>query len=314
MKKIIALVSLLSFIHIAATTPVFYVSPQQISAGFTASLAGTYVLTDNATLSSTLSLNADNVIFDFNGKTITADANPKKLLHVGSFNNIAVKNGTLDGALLESGKGIYVDVSSSNVSISNMTITRVQDDDGNGTGIYVDAGSTAVRIDGCSIIYSGTGLVFDGGSKGWVTNCDASFNAGEGFSFINSCTAFINNCIANNNDGIGFYVDSTSEVVLKNSSAELNADYGFSVASTTSQLRGNIAFGNGGRVSCSTSDNNYYMAIAAFPVPGCTNCVAFTQIFNGYQEGVGAILEAWFDNISIIPGSSVCDLLGMTGG
>ncbi len=295
LKKLLSLGCLLG-IGSATATPLFYVSPQEIASGATFSQPGKYILTDDATVTGALNITGTNVIFDLNGKTVTAGSALTFLVVVTSSNTV-IKNGVLDGGGLTGAlTGIVTEpIAINNILLSGLNLVNFLNPPG--IGINVQSNNTAVRIDGCQVLTSGNGIIFNSGDKGWITNCECSFNANVGFDFMSSYSSFVSNCVANSNGGVGFNVEGTSVVTIKNSSAEENGNWGFSVANTDSQLRGNIAFGNNGIAALGfvplEADNNYNLSFLLV--------LGYTPVVNGTQQAAGLVIDPVIDNISIRP-------------
>ncbi len=292
-KRIVQFFALSASTIALATSPkVFYVNPSQISGGYTFSNPGTYVLTDDAIVTSSISLSAD-VIFDLNGKTLTADSTftPATALVLLNGNNTAVKNGLLDGGNPTSYAMFGVETAGGiiNASVSGVTVVNVSTNN-KSIGIFVSgSGSTGVRIDACEVINSFSGLVVGNTDSCWVTNTECSFNMADGFDFGraggSTGRCFVSNCVANGNIAIGFNILFNSIVSVKNCSAEDNSSWGFqlSAANTTSQFRGNIAYGNGG----TGADKNY------------SGSIGFIAVSNTSVIPENETLNLGFNNISI---------------
>ncbi|MEX0672180.1 MAG: hypothetical protein WD068_02380, partial [Candidatus Babeliales bacterium] len=89
--------------------------------GITLSVPGTYILANNFTLTSPISITGDTISFDLNGFTISGAGTPgaDSLVNVTSVNNVTIKNGTVkngprSGILLTSASEVTVENVSSN--------------------------------------------------------------------------------------------------------------------------------------------------------------------------------------------------------
>ncbi len=237
-KKIVQLIALsATTIVLAEVNPVYYLCQKQIVNGFTMSNPGTYVLTDDATITGALNITGTNVIFDMNGKTITDNTGVTVFSLTGK--NITVQNGTISGMAPNGGTTIGVLITHGPVaSINGIDFINCF----YGVNVSGVTGATEVTIRNCTADSCENAFYLNSDTEARIEACSVD-SCANGFTFASSTKAWVNNCVAN--FGItGFFVNASSSVVVQNCKAYMNSSVNFqSDASYSSALfLGNIAF------------------------------------------------------------------------
>lgn len=177
---------------------------------------GNVQLSDDITLTGTLSINNKKLSIDLNGHTITA-ANNQRAFNISNDGTLEIKDSV--------GKGIIQ---------GNGTVT------GHGGAIYMEGSGSALTISGGTIqgftaSTSGGGVYMSGGTfnmtGGAIENCTASEGAGVKMypdsgntcTFTMSDSAEIKNC---SNDGVSIARSGTSKFIMSGGTIDNNKGYG----------------------------------------------------------------------------------------
>ena len=201
-------------------------------------------MSDDITLTGTLSINNKKLSIDLNGHTITA-ANNQRAFNISNDGTLEIKDSVGNGIIQGNG-----------------TVT------GHGGAIYMEGSGSALTISGGTIqgftaSTSGGGVYMSGGTfnmtGGAIENCTASEGAGVKMypdsgntcTFTMSDSAEIKNC---SNDGVSIAWSGTSKFIMNGGTIDNNKGYGLwtSARSNTEILL------NGGTI---TNSERYDMVI-----------------------------------------------------
>lgn len=207
---------------------------------------GNVQLSDNITLTGTLSINNNKKLsIDLNGHTITA-ANNQRAFNISNGGKLEIKdsvgNGIIqgNGTVTGSGGAIYMEGSGSALTISGGTIQGFTVS-AHGGGVYMSGGAftmTGGKIYNCSSSgtdFSGGGVCMAEGtfdmSGGSIENCTAHEGAGvkmypdsgKTCTFTMSGSAEIKNC---SNDGVSIAWSGTSKFIMSGGTIYNNKGYG----------------------------------------------------------------------------------------
>lgn len=201
-------------------------------------------MSDDITLTGTLSINNKKLSIDLNGHTITA-ANNQRAFNISNDGTLEIKDSVGNGIIQGNG-----------------TVT------GHGGAIYMEGSGSALTISGGTIqgftaSTSGGGVYMSGGTfnmtGGAIENCTASEGAGVKMypgsgntcTFTMSGSAEIKNC---SNDGVSIAWSGTSKFIMNGGTIDNNKGYGLwtSSGSNTEILL------NGGTI---TNSERYDMVI-----------------------------------------------------
>lgn len=201
-------------------------------------------MSDDITLTGTLSINNKKLSIDLNGHTITA-ANNQRAFNISNDGTLEIKDSVGNGIIQGNG-----------------TVT------GHGGAIYMEGSGSALTISGGTIqgftaSTSGGGVYMSGGTfnmtGGAIENCTASEGAGVKMypdsgntcTFTMSDSAEIKNC---SNDGVSIAWSGTSKFIMNGGTIDNNKGYGLwtSSGSNTEILL------NGGTI---TNSERYDMVI-----------------------------------------------------
>jgi parallel beta-helix repeat protein len=163
------------------------------SAPFTISAPGSYYLTTNLTGASSvngITISSGNVTLDLNGFVLQGVAGSWDGVHVGTYTNITVRNGTITG-------WGYDGVDADNGSLLNVVFERLTVSANGSYGIDTAAGS--VVRDCCSVSNHLDGIYCDGGL---VSGCVSRNNGGSGI-YVYYC--IVRDCQVENNSSSGIY-------------------------------------------------------------------------------------------------------------
>lgn len=207
---------------------------------------GNVQLSDDITLTGTLSINNKKLSIDLNGHTITA-ANNQRAFNISNDSTLEIKdsvgNGIIQGNGTVTGHGgaIYMDGSGSALTISGGTIQGFTVS-AHGGGVYM-SGSTFTMTGGKIYNCSSSGTNFSGGgvymaegtfdmSGGSIENCTAHEGAGVEMypdsenttcTFTMSGSAEIKNC---SNDGVSIAHSGTSKFTMSGGTIDNNKGRG----------------------------------------------------------------------------------------
>ena len=173
-------------------------------------------MSDDITLTGTLSINNKKLSIDLNGHTITA-ANNQRAFNISNDGTLEIKDSVGNGIIQGNG-----------------TVT------GHGGAIYMEGSGSALTISGGTIqgftaSTSGGGVYMSGGTfnmtGGAIENCTASEGAGVKMypDSVNTCTftmsdsAEIKNC---SNDGVSIAWSGTSKFIMSGGTIDNNKGYG----------------------------------------------------------------------------------------
>jgi len=173
-------------------------------------------LSDDITLTGTLSINNKKLSIDLNGHTITA-ANNQRAFNISNDGTLEIKDSVGNGIIQGNG-----------------TVT------GHGGAIYMEGSGSALTISGGTIqgftaSTSGGGVYMSGGTfnmtGGAIENCTASEGAGVKMypdsgntcTFTMSDSAEIKNC---SNDGVSIAWSGTSKFIMSGGTIDNNKGYG----------------------------------------------------------------------------------------
>lgn len=233
MKKIISLILLLtsfSFLQTASygnSKLVTYfgksnfmaIGSTTLDATFTISTPGVYVLTENITSAVTsnqiIHINADNVVVDLNGFTITGQSasNMNGIEVATGKNNIEIRNGTVYSV---GNSGIFVNESAHNIKISNVTCNSCNLNNGaTSAGIYLN-GSSGTEIAHCAIDNCITFSVVPQAADAYGIYASSTQNL-----TINNCRAENIRNIGNSYTATGYYVENSTYPTITHSNAYL---------------------------------------------------------------------------------------------
>lgn len=206
---------------------------------------GNVQLSDDITLTGTLSINNKKLSIDLNGHTITA-ANNQRAFNISNDGTLEIKdsvgNGIIQGNGTVTGHGgaIYMEGSGSALTISGGTIQDFTVS-AHGGGVYMSGGTftmTGGKIYNCSSSgtdLSGGGVYMAEGtfdmSGGSIENCTAHEGAGVKMypdsgntcTFTMSGSAEIKNC---SNDGVSIAWSGTSKFIMSGGAIDNNKGYG----------------------------------------------------------------------------------------
>lgn len=177
---------------------------------------GNVQLSDDITLTGTLSINNKKLSIDLNGHTITA-ANNQRAFNISNDGTLEIKDSVGNGIIQGNG-----------------TVT------GHGGAIYMEGSGSALTISGGTIqgftaSTSGGGVYMSGGTfnmtGGAIENCTASEGAGVKMypdsgntcTFTMSDSAEIKNC---SNDGVSIAWSGTSKFIMSGGTIDNNKGYG----------------------------------------------------------------------------------------
>ena len=177
---------------------------------------GNVQLSDDITLTGTLSINNKKLSIDLNGHTITA-ANNQRAFNISNDGTLEIKDSVGNGIIQGNG-----------------TVT------GHGGAIYMEGSRSALTISGGTIqgftaSTSGGGVYMSGGTfnmtGGAIENCTASEGAGVKMypdsgntcTFTMSDSAEIKNC---SNDGVSIAWSGTSKFIMSGGTIDNNKGYG----------------------------------------------------------------------------------------
>jgi hypothetical protein len=177
---------------------------------------GNVQLSDDITLTGTLSINNKKLSIDLNGHTITA-ANNQRTFNISNDGTLEIKDSVGNGIIQGNG-----------------TVT------GHGGAIYMEGSGSALTISGGTIqgftaSTSGGGVYMSGGTfnmtGGAIENCTASEGAGVKMypdsgntcTFTMSDSAEIKNC---SNDGVSIAWSGTSKFIMSGGTIDNNKGYG----------------------------------------------------------------------------------------
>lgn len=173
-------------------------------------------MSDDITLTDTLSINNKKLSIDLNGHTITA-ANNQRAFHISNDGTLEIKDSVGNGIIQGNG-----------------TVT------GHGGAIYMEGSGSALTISGGTIqgftaSTSGGGVYMSGGTfnmtGGAIENCTAPEGAGVKMypdsgntcTFTMSDSAEIKNC---SNDGVSIAWSGTSKFIMSGGAIDNNKGYG----------------------------------------------------------------------------------------
>jgi len=247
---------------------------------YTISNSGVYCLAEPIT--GKIQINANNVVLDLNGKTMTSSSD--NCVEVNGTSNALIKNGSVIAA---SNNGIAVLSGSNQVTIKNVTSY------GSAVGINATS-STNVYVDSCDLIASDTGMMFDTVSRGQVNNTTASDSM-----------------------YIGFLLDASSKNLLKSCHA-LNT--GQALADLTADIYGFFSTDGSSNIFCEcVAQNTLALTVtgvtnvtAGFALTGtesnseiskCTSSIIQTSE-NGFAIPYGIQLQYSFDTLTTITGGN----------
>lgn len=237
---------------------------------------GNVQLSDNITLTGTLSINNKKLSIDLNGHTITA-ANNQRAFNISNGGKLEIKdsvgNGIIqgNGTVTGSGGAIYMKGSGSALTISGGTIQGFTVS-AHGGGVYMSGGAftmTGGKIYNCSSSgtdFSGGGVCMAEGtfdmSGGSIENCTAHEGAGvkmypdsgKTCTFTMSGSAEIKNC---SNDGVSIAWSGTSRFIMSGGTIDNNKGYGLWTSARSNTGNTEILL-SGGTI---TNNEDYDMVI-----------------------------------------------------
>lgn len=284
--RVVAVLLLASFS--AHGTPITFIFPSQITAGsFTISSAGSYLLVDDVTFSpaasaTAITISADNVTIDLNGKKIiggNTNANIGISLPASRV-NVLVQNGIIDNF---TGFGFKADLGTSytNVNLTNVTVKS-----GATTAIgisYANANNCTVR--GCNSLGGSEGISLSACARFQILDSVFNNNIDIGIDAFNSRTFVINNCTGNrmvSNGALGLLVDTCNDFTITNCFFNGNISTGSIIGlggqifTSNSVVITNCEFCNNSNANTVTSND-----AAGLDVQASTGVVVKNCLFNG---------------------------------
>lgn len=220
------------------------------SATFTISSSGSYVLTDNVTMSANvncITITSSDVTLDLNGHTITGNASVYNGIDGSAMSRIQVVNGTVRNF---GSRGILLG--------SQCRIRDVMVESSGDNGIETDDGSHIFRA--TAVSNSGNGIKT--GEECLIESCTAKSNGSKGgkagiytdaFSTIKDCVSNSNSNTTNTNvDSYGIYAGAGSEILN-------NTCFGNNNSTT---YNGGKAYGIYSSAGCIVKNNACYQNLA----------------------------------------------------
>lgn len=262
-------------------------------------------MSDDITLTDTLSINNKKLSIDLNGHTITA-ANNQRAFNISNDGTLEIKDSVGNGIIQGNG-----------------TVT------GHGGAIYMEGSGSALTISGGTIqgftaSTSGGGVYMSGGTfnmtGGAIENCTASEGAGVKMypdsgntcTFTMSDSAEIKNC---SNDGVSIAWSGTSKFIMSGGTIDNNKGYGL----WTSAYSNTEILLSGGTI---TNSERYDMVILQGVQLHVNNATVSGKIrnlgtitgtenaeFTGtvVNESVGKIVSGKFERIEDASATGVCN-------
>ncbi len=189
--------------------PVTFISPDQISSGgFTISSPGLYVLTDDVVYSiasgTAITITANNVTLDLNGKTIIASNGADRGFFLsGARSNVSIRNGALNGF---DSVGIRVDTGANYIELRDLKIA----DNAVVASIGIVFGGTSLStvrttncvIDNCQTSSFGVGMIAFATDNLKISNSTFNNNIQSGINGVDCKSWEITNCQASG-QGVG---------------------------------------------------------------------------------------------------------------
>jgi parallel beta-helix repeat protein len=204
---------------------------------------GVYVLASDLSCpgGTAITVAADNVVFNLNGRTLTGDGDGVGVSAEGSeadpITGLRVENGTVRGFF----DGVRVG-NAPGARVANVTATGNDDD---GIEVYASPGA---RIEGNTLTGNGFGLLVDGCEGGCRIAGNRVADNGRGILIRDATGARIegNTATGNGSDGIALSGDASTGNQVRGNTATGNGESGIEVEvdSTGNTLEGNTATGN----------------------------------------------------------------------
>lgn len=208
----------------------FQITQQNIPLTITA--AGNYCLVEdvviNAGFTFAITINADNVSLDLNGRTIDGQQRNNSGIIVNGKLNTVVANGSIINC---NNNGVLLAQTCNFPVLENLLIFRC----GNGVrGFGVNSGlfSNLFIPDSTTVSFLINNSVLNNSQNCIVEDCFAVQSNGLGFQLINCLHCIYQRCIAFGNVGIGFLQQNSSQIVYEDCIANDNANHGFSLDGT----------------------------------------------------------------------------------
>lgn len=269
------------------------------SVGITIETAGVYCLTTNQTLgaSNNICIDANDVVLDLNGHTITGGGSGSSTILIGSTPSSTINTVTIKNGFIDSSNGNAVGTNSGNtfsgITIEDITIHNSP------TGVLLQ-GSTSMNNSIIRNVLTDVcvnGFKFSNAKNCLVENCNANgiflTTPASGFSEVSACNNItFRNCtcsfFGNSGTDGGFNFSTSTNLVFDSCNAFNNGNDGFKFNQST--LTNCVADGNFSSGFNSLNPDNILMnckAINTFAV-GFTgggtfeNCIASDNIFSGF--------------------------------
>jgi len=249
MVKLI-LFSMLGFTLPTVAAPITLISPKQVSAGYTISTTGNYLLADDVFSNvSAITITNSNVVLDLNNKTLSsASAVATGITVNAGVGNITIRNGAIIGF------GTPLSVGS---NTSDIVLDGISAIDGSGGSSNILIGSSNIQrvtIRNCTTgggVVTPAGVTLSGVAVGAISDCSlngiqlssctdvvlsrvfTSNNQGHGIG-ITSCTDIVLSDVhSSSNNGSGMVTNSGTDIVVRDSLFTQNAIDGLTMLNST---------------------------------------------------------------------------------
>jgi len=267
--------------------------------------SGIYSAAENITIgdaggTNVIDVQADDVVIDFRGYTLTSGSNTTALINVNGRTNVVIKNGFFNTT---SGTAALNISSGSNIQLINCCVSNTA-----GQGILIDSIDELV-VDSC-IAHDCLGLgngfegfIFLTVTNGVVRNCQ-SIRTGIGFELESGCSSIVfNNCVASENFAIGYQDDPSCSSLLFTYCDALNNDQdGFIIDGTDGRL-----------LNCSALNNGTNGFVISLGITGRVALISSIAVNNGGFGITNAQTNSYiFNNISA--GNAGGNYSGVTAG